>query len=91
MPSEKENHEGKPSAKDPELQVPRPADADAALEFVTHENTGTMTEVDEKKLVRKIDWRIVPLMCKLLACLYSIQQSHLLTLPRGLLQLTVSG
>ncbi|KAK8108515.1 hypothetical protein PG984_014316 [Apiospora sp. TS-2023a] len=60
--SEKENHEGKTSAKDPEMQVPRPTDADAALEFMNHESAGTITEVDEKKLVRKIDWRIVPLM-----------------------------
>ncbi|KAK7918051.1 hypothetical protein PG985_009925 [Apiospora marii] len=62
MSFEKENHEGKTPAKDPEMQVPRPTDADAALEFMNHETTGTMTEVDEKKLVRKIDWRIVPLM-----------------------------
>lgn len=36
---------------------------DAALEFLNAENT-SVTEVDEKQLVRKIDWRIVPLMCK---------------------------
>lgn len=36
---------------------------DAALEFLNAENT-PVTEVDEKRLVRKIDWRIVPLMCK---------------------------
>lgn len=36
---------------------------DAALEFLNAENT-SVTEVDEKALVRKIDWRIVPLMCK---------------------------
>lgn len=74
MSSRKENHEGKTSAaKDPEMQVLKPNDADAALEFMTHENTGTMTEVDEKKLVRKIDWRIVPLMCEYLAGLPAIE------------------
>lgn len=36
---------------------------DAALEFLNAENT-SISEVDEKELVRKIDWRIVPLMCK---------------------------
>ncbi|KAK8022095.1 allantoin permease [Apiospora rasikravindrae] len=62
MFSEKADHAEKTSAPDPETQVPSPADADAALDFMTHENIGTITEVDEKKLVRKIDWRIVPLM-----------------------------
>lgn len=38
-------------------------EADAALAFLNHE-AGTVTEIDEKALVRKIDWRIVPLMCK---------------------------
>lgn len=36
---------------------------DAALEFLNAEST-SVTEVNEKDLVRKIDWRIVPLMCK---------------------------
>ncbi|KAJ9155594.1 Allantoate permease [Pleurostoma richardsiae] len=51
------------SAIDTEAQdLKRPKDADVALDFLNHEAAGTMTEVDEKKLVRKIDWRIVPLM-----------------------------
>jgi hypothetical protein len=37
-------------------------DADAALEYLTHEDTRVMTEIDERKLVRKIDWMLVPLM-----------------------------
>lgn len=43
--------------------APRHHDTDAALEFLHAEDT-TVTEVNEKDLVRKIDWRIVPLMCK---------------------------
>ncbi|KAL1865883.1 hypothetical protein Daus18300_006995 [Diaporthe australafricana] len=50
------------SAMDSEKQVLRTKDADAALEFLYAEETTIMTDVDEKKLVRKIDWRIVPLM-----------------------------
>ncbi|PYH98214.1 allantoate permease [Aspergillus ellipticus CBS 707.79] len=36
--------------------------ADAALEFLRHAEVATFSEVDERKLVRKIDWMIVPLM-----------------------------
>lgn len=36
---------------------------DAAFEFLDVENA-FVTEVDEKQLLSKIDWRIVPLMCK---------------------------
>lgn len=36
---------------------------DAAFEFLDVENA-SVTEVDEKQLLSKIDWRIVPLMCK---------------------------
>lgn len=36
--------------------------ADAALEFLRNEDTGVAVEVDEKTLVRKIDWMIMPLM-----------------------------
>jgi len=50
---------------DTEMQKFDHRDADAALEFLNQEATGSMTEVDEKKLLKKIDWRIVPLMCKL--------------------------
>lgn len=35
---------------------------DAALEFLRKEGTAEMSELDEKKLVRKIDWMIMPLM-----------------------------
>lgn len=52
------------SAMDSEKQVLRTKDADAALEFLYAEETTIMTDADEKKLVRKIDWRIVPLMCE---------------------------
>jgi len=36
--------------------------ADAALEFLRTEDIAVITEVDEKALVRKIDWMIMPLM-----------------------------
>ena len=37
--------------------------ADAALDFLRHEGTtAPMTPADEKALVRKIDWYIMPLM-----------------------------
>ncbi|KAG8166922.1 hypothetical protein KVR01_002611 [Diaporthe batatas] len=49
-------------AMDLEKQALRSKDADAALEFLCSEGTTVMTDVDEKSLVRKIDWRIVPLM-----------------------------
>lgn len=49
---------------DSEKQALRSKDADAALEFLYAEGTTLMTNVDEKRLVRKIDWRIVPLMCR---------------------------
>lgn len=37
-------------------------EADAALGFLASEGTAAFTEIDEKKLVRKIDWMTVPLM-----------------------------
>lgn len=40
-------------------------DVDEALPFLANEHVTPLSEADEKKLVRKIDWRIVPL---LLAC-----------------------
>ncbi|KAK8076662.1 MFS transporter [Apiospora phragmitis] len=40
MFSEKPGHREKTSVKEPEAQVPRPADADAALDFMAHENLG---------------------------------------------------
>jgi hypothetical protein len=36
--------------------------ADAALEFLRDEDTGVAVVVNEKALVRKIDWMIMPLM-----------------------------
>ncbi|KAJ5786289.1 uncharacterized protein N7503_011501 [Penicillium pulvis] len=36
--------------------------ADAALEFLHKEDNGVSVNVDEKLLVRKIDWMIIPLM-----------------------------
>ena len=45
-------------------------DVDAALKFLDNEGTRkVMTESDEKRLVRKIDWRIMPL----LTCCYFLQ------------------
>lgn len=49
---------------DIEGQASKASDVDAALVFLNHEATTTMTEIDEKKLIRKIDWWIVPLMCE---------------------------
>ena len=40
----------------------REGKADAALEFLRDEETIGAEEVDEKTLVRKIDWMIMPLM-----------------------------
>ena len=45
------------------------AEVDAALVYLKNEGTAVMTEMDEKKLVRKIDWMIVPLMW----CCYTLQ------------------
>ncbi|KAI1373006.1 allantoate permease [Hypoxylon crocopeplum] len=47
---------------DPEGQAPKATDVDAALEYLNHEDTTVMTEIDEKALVRKLDLTIVPLM-----------------------------
>lgn len=47
---------------DSEKQALKPRDVDAALDYLNREDTTIMSEIDEKKLVRKIDWRIVPLM-----------------------------
>lgn len=54
---------------DAEKQVLEHKDVDAALEFLASEEIRIMTEEDEKKLVRKIDWRIMPLMCTSPTCL----------------------
>lgn len=39
------------------------ADADAALQFIDNHETPPMTAEDERRLIRKIDFSIVPLMC----------------------------
>lgn len=36
--------------------------ADAALDFLRSEDLAEISEVNEKALVRKIDWMIMPLM-----------------------------
>jgi hypothetical protein len=50
----------------PEVEIGEVKDvknADAALDFLRYEGEGvTMTAEDEKRLVRKIDWMIMPLM-----------------------------
>lgn len=44
-------------------EVKNVSNADAASDFLRHESgAGEMTAEDEKKLVRKIDWMIMPLM-----------------------------
>lgn len=61
-----------PSVKNPSMMVDKEkhahhhdkANADAALAFLDNEQA-TVVDIDEKVLVRKIDWRIVPLMCEL--------------------------
>lgn len=60
---ESHDHEKSVTGMDSEKQVLAHDKVDAALEFLNAEST-SITEVDEKALVRKIDWRIVPLMCK---------------------------
>ena len=37
-------------------------EVDAALEYLNSEDTTVMTAIDEKRLVQKIDWMIMPLM-----------------------------
>ena len=45
-------------------------DGDAALDFLKHEHAeGPLTREEERRLVRKIDWMIVPLMW----CCYCLQ------------------
>ncbi|MCJ1388520.1 hypothetical protein MMC18_001367 [Xylographa bjoerkii] len=50
---------GRPDLEDTKESL---TEADAALQYLNHEGIATMTVIDEKKLVRKIDWMIVPLM-----------------------------
>lgn len=46
---------------------------DAALQFLNNSVVAEMTPEDEKKLVRKIDWMIIPLMC---THLFPMQQRY---------------
>ena len=40
------------------------AGADEALKFLRREEVdGTIVDIDEKKLVRKIDWMVMPVSC----------------------------
>lgn len=57
--------------KDPETKLQNGLDADAALDFLQQKDsiTAEHVAVDEKKLVRKIDWMVVPLMW----CCYCLQ------------------
>jgi hypothetical protein len=52
--------------------------ADAALEFLSAERTAFVSDVDERKLVRKIDWMIMPLMwaCYNLQYLDKVLSTH---------------
>ncbi|KAI0378718.1 allantoate permease [Hypomontagnella monticulosa] len=47
---------------DQDGQVLKATDIDGALEYLNQESTTTMTEINEKALVRKLDLTIVPLM-----------------------------
>lgn len=70
VPQEKEKAlHSTPEELGPELAIGEVQDvkdvknADAALDFLRHEGEVVeMTAEDEKKLVRKIDWMIMPLM-----------------------------
>lgn len=57
--------------QDLESKMERKGRVDAALEYLNQEDTRIMSEIDEAKLVRKIDWMIVPMMLAayLLQCL----------------------
>jgi hypothetical protein len=49
-------------AMDAEKQALRSKDPGVALEFLHSEETTVMTDGDEKRLARRIDWRIVSLL-----------------------------
>jgi len=51
---------GQPDVEDKRESYVGRGDVDAALEYLDHEDTTIMSTIDEKKLVRKIDWMIVP-------------------------------
>ncbi|CAH0047325.1 unnamed protein product [Clonostachys solani] len=61
--TKQETHVGNGLVSDTEKSVAHKSDtADAALAYVGDESVAQMTEIDEKALVRKIDWMILPLM-----------------------------
>lgn len=63
LPTEKQGDlDRNASADDVKNGIIQEGKADAALEFLRAEDTLDVTEVDEKTLVRKIDWMIMPLM-----------------------------
>ena len=51
---------GQPDVEDKRETYVGRGDVDAALEYLDHEDTTIMSTIDERKLVRKIDWMIVP-------------------------------
>ncbi len=64
VPSEKHDHPVRNDAVDVDVKngIIQDGKADAALDFLRTEDNLDATEVDEKALVRKIDWMIMPLM-----------------------------
>ncbi|KAJ5386799.1 hypothetical protein N7509_009340 [Penicillium cosmopolitanum] len=64
VPSEKHDHPVRNDSVDVDVKngVIQDGKADAALDFLRAEDNTDATEVNEKALVRKIDWMIMPLM-----------------------------
>lgn len=59
-----------------EIKNIKPRDQDAALQFLRSESdVRPMSSADEKALLRKIDWRVIPLM---FGC-YTLRESSLAT------------
>lgn len=53
-----------PEVENAEKSVAPIAGADAALQFLRREEVdGTIVDIDEKTLVRKIDWMVMPVSC----------------------------
>jgi len=51
---------------DPEKPTSPISGADEALKFLRREEEhGTLVEIDEKKLLRKIDWMVMPVSSRL--------------------------
>lgn len=64
VPSEKYDQSVQNDGMDVDVKsgIVQDGKADAALDFLRAEDNLGATEVDEKALVRKIDWMIMPLM-----------------------------